>query len=109
MAPAVFPFFLYSFTMTDSFFIIIFVLIKNIKIITMNIFLFIVGVIHCLEFIARFFYTRQSYGNSVPWITYLFSNFFFCPVKSMLLGFFIRIAAIVGTVICLMISIPKIF
>ncbi len=71
--------------------------------------LFVFGIILCIEFIASFFHTRKSYGNKVPWITYLFSHFFGCPMKSMLLGFFIRIVAIVGAVICLMISIPKIF
>lgn len=70
---------------------------------------FIIGTVLCLEFVISFIYTRISYGNTVPWITYLFSHFFGFTLPSMLLGFFVRIVSVVFAVIGLIKGIPTVF
>mgnify|MGYP003295917885 CR=1 FL=1 len=70
---------------------------------------FIIGVVLCLEFVISFIYSKISYGNLAAWITYLFSHIICIPLPSMLLGFFVRIAAIVFAVIGLMKGIPAVF
>lgn len=70
---------------------------------------FIMGTLLCLELVVSFIHTRVSYGNTVPWITYLFSHFMGIPLSSMLSGFFVRILAIATAVVCLMKGIPAVF
>ncbi len=70
---------------------------------------FIIGIILSLELLVSFIYTRISYGNTVPWITYLFSHIIFIPLPSMLIGFFVRLGSIILAVIALMKGIPAVF